>query len=322
MKLLRYAIAGLFALGLTATGLSANHPARYDGWDCCEPSPCCFETNACDVKYKIYGDFLYWDVAKTDLFTALDGTGTSQYLNPDYDYGFRIGAFAEWNRWDFGLRYTWYQNESTAAIPAPAGAAAVNARFKLETDILDIELGHAFRFCSSATFRPFVGAKLAWIRDHYDNLVTATVNGVAGVPTGNNNGSNTKIDFHGYGLYLGACGRWELWTFDSCGMCMPIALVMRGSTGILRATFNHKRIVSAGAGATAAPANYDDHDAYIPVHEGYVGLETSFDAYCGTDVFVQIGYEAQYWGWRKYNDVSDTAHLGMGGLVVRTGLSF
>lgn len=320
MKLLRYAIAGLFALGLTATGLSANHPARYDGWDCCEPSPCCFETNACDVKYKIYGDFLYWDVARTDLVTGTDGARTTQYLNPDYDYGFRIGAFAEWNRWDFGLRYTWYQNESSARIPDALNN--VQANFKLEADILDVELGHAFRFCSSATFRPFVGAKLAWMRDHYDTLRVTTAGDGAGIPSGNPTGADTKIDFHGYGVYLGACGRWELWNFDSCGMCMPIALVMRGSTGILRAQFNHKRAVGTGPNTAVRPENYGDHDCYIPVHEGYVGLETSFDAFCGTDVFFQIGYEAQYWGWLKYNDNSDTSHLGLGGLVVRTGLSF
>lgn len=309
MKLSKLMMSAVCLIGVQLSALSAG-----EGWkDCSSPchqtrAPRCFDIDSCDVQYHLYADFLYWDVQKSDLALGRDAANELQYLNPEYDFGYRVGATAAWHNWDLGLKYTWLRNRTTGDIPDPVND--FEARFKFNLDVLDIEVGHTFCLnCGPVIFRPFVGAKLAWIDDRFD---TRTVG----------NGFNNHIDFKGYGLYLGASGRWELCSYQMCDYNLPISLVMRGSTGILRSQF--KQNVTNFAGAHSDLAR---QDAYIPVHEAYVGLDFAINGMCNNEISLQVGYEAQYWGWRGYSDffgvdANDTSHLGMGGLVVRGGVSF
>lgn len=310
MKLSKLMMGVVCLVGAQLSALNAG-----EGWKDCnspchyEKAPRCFEMDNCDVEYHFYADFLYWDVQKSDLALGEDGEGNQHYLNPDYDFGYRLGACAAWHKWDAGVKYTWLGNHSEGDIPDLVND--FDATFKLNLNVVDIELGHSFCLnCGPIIFRPFVGAKLAWVKDHFNTL--------AG---GGPNASDTHIKFNGYGIYLGACGRWELCNFQMCDYCLPISLVMRGSTGILRSEF--KQSVEANipdVGATTF--TYQRQDVYTPVHEGYVGIDVAVRGLCDNEISLQLGYEAQYWGWRKYNDITQTTHLGMGGLVLRGGVSF
>ena len=145
--------------------------------------------------------------------------------------------------------------------------------------------------------------KIAWIDDDFDKSDVLF-------------GSDSKIDFEGYGLYIGTSARWELCSYSACDRDIPIALIARASTGLLRSEFEQD-VEGGESGDKGCEC------LYVPVHELYVGLDMSFCDLCGCgDAFFQIGYETQYWGWREYNDDEDITHLGLGGMVLRFGLGF
>lgn len=295
MKFLKWTIA-LALLCNVQMGFAQNRNAC-DPCDPCATSNSCSlcDIDFCDVEYSVYADFLYWKVSKGDLNMGQDD-GKEEYFNPDYDCGYRLGAVARYNNWDLGVRYTSYWTDDKKSK-----GSSGDAKFDFDYDVVDIELGYSCCLdCANATIRPFAGAKLAWIDDDFDKS--------------DKDGSDTKIDFRGYGLYLGASGRWDLCSFDVCDRSIPIALVGRASTGILDAEFDQD--VEDGGG------DRKEECLFVPVHDAYLALDLTFCDLCGIDANLQLGYEVQYWGWREYNDDEDITHLGLGGLVLRFGASF
>jgi len=65
----------------------------------------------------------------------------------------------------------------------PSIALSVNGNWKLDMDLLDFELARRYYVGTKLTFRPFIGARAAWI----DQKMTVTANDVfsAGVSVGN-----------------------------------------------------------------------------------------------------------------------------------------
>jgi len=117
-------------------------------------------------------------------------------INMDFNYkpGFKVGAggYFDYDNWDVQLQYTWFHNTQKHSTDAPDGGQIIQSRgtafldglntvqyqsasqsWKLDMDIIDLDLGRWYYVGTKLTFRPSFGARAAWIGQkaviHYTN---------------------------------------------------------------------------------------------------------------------------------------------------------
>lgn len=293
------------ALGVLLASTQFVNAATCDPCDPCGTTSSCdiCDIEFCDMDFAVYVDALYWHVCSGDTERFIDGLGLQHQIDTGWNWGFRIGAAASWECWDFGLRYTHLDSCTSEEFFLGTEETDIISEFDVEYKVVDIEIGRSCCACDGLTLRPFAGAKLAYIDIDHKFV--------------DSQDTEVDMDYDGYGLYLGLSSRWELCSFCACDKDIPLAFVSRFSTGIMDSTFKQS-------------GNLEDIDGdsleeclFVPVHELYLGLEFRFcDLFCGSQGFFQIGYEAQYWGWREYDNTDDITHLGLGGMVLRFGANF
>jgi len=145
---------------LMFTGLIMSMGFLSAQYECCEPD--------CGSGFSVYADYLYWRVCETDLSFSwnTNGTNHTEYLNPCYDSGWRIGGAYRCGPSDIGVRYTDYSNTSKKVLTNPPFSQAGTAVFKFDYHVVDIEVGYTLPFdCDRYFFRPFSGAKSAWVNE-------------------------------------------------------------------------------------------------------------------------------------------------------------
>lgn len=286
----------LFALSFILCG-SMTH-ADY----ACDPCDPCYQTTDSDCcKFTVYVDALYFHLCSGSLTRDVsNGEDRELALDPGYDWGWRLGGNFHKNNWDLGFRYTGYSSKTNEDFNP--GHSDDQTFFNFNYRVFDLELGRSCCVCDGLVLKPFAGGKFAII---------------------NTAGKRLQFDDHqflmqheGNGLYLGLASRWELCRFNSCGYDVPLAFVSRLSTAVLHSDF------TIGGDDTGFEGDFDKQCLFTPVHEVYLGLELGFDGLCDSEGFFQIGYEAQYWGWRDYDSADDITHLGLGGMVLRFGTRF
>lgn len=176
-----------------------------------------------DVRgaWDIYADasFIYWQPLQDNMEYAIATTGTStmfgttsapvsntvQNLNPNYKPGFQVGLGMnfDYDNWDSYLHYTWFHNTNTNSssgtiLPTfghPAGTTmatgsgtmfeSASANWHLKMDLLDWQLARAYYVGTKLTFRPYFGARAAWIREKYNVTYVRTAATAATVVSGN-----------------------------------------------------------------------------------------------------------------------------------------
>lgn len=273
----------------------------------CDPCDPCFQpasSDCCDRGFTAYVDALYWHVCSGDA-ERIVGYGEDERLHQidnSYEWGWRIGGNYHRDNWDFGFRYTSFSSKTTEPFLLEGEYGIFDSYYHLKYRVFDVELGYSCCLCEGFELRPFAGGKFATIFVDPYNL--------------NYPGQESFMEYEGRGLYLGFATRWDLCHFNSCGCNIPLALVSRLSTGVM-----HSDFTQLGDFDELYGERYKEC-LFTPVHEVYLGLELGFDGLCDTEGFFQIGYEAQYWGWREYDDQDDITHLGLGGMVLRFGARF
>lgn len=281
---------------MLASAQSAFSGEACDPCDPCNTTTECDLCNVsfCDMEFELYVDALYWHANAGSWYPESDDA-----LCPDYSWGWRIGGSAYWNTWDFGFRYT--SLNSSSDITIGSGESFTNYKKKVDYQVFDLEVGRACCICDGIMFRPFLGGKFADIES------SRTVSG--------SEDFFVRKKFEGEGLYVGFDSRWQICSFNVCDRSIPVALVSRVSTGVMDGDF--KEHGNDGGDL------FDEKDCqFVPVHEVYAGLEFRLCDLCGVEGFFQLGYEAQYWGWRELDASEDISHLGLGGLVMRFGANF
>jgi len=142
--------------------------------------------------------FVYWQGTQENMeLGVLSKTYTNtnvdnQLLNPSFDYkpGFKIGLGGnfDYDNWDMHGEYTWFHNTNTTktALPTPvagvtaainpawgnpgstygtsAAYASANQKWKLDMDLVDLDLGRWYYVGTKLTFRPSVGTRAAFIK--------------------------------------------------------------------------------------------------------------------------------------------------------------
>jgi hypothetical protein len=285
-----------FVMGLMLLCTTANAQEIYS-YEPSESRTYCEEL-LCDVDFTVYADYLYWKECRSDL-----GFDNTIFVNPDYSSGWRVGGIITKSNWDAGVKYTSFTTSKTASFADPF-ANNIQARYDADWDIVDIETGYSlYHDCGQALLRPFAGVKLAW-----NDELKETINSLT---------EASKLHFEACGLYTGLEGRFMLCNAQFCDTCIPFYLVGRGSAAILKSSFRQNILVNNSPSET-----FDKQCIYMPVLEAFIGLDIGgSEIYCVTP-HILIGYEVQSWLGRSFHDSSQTANVGLGGLVARLALNF
>lgn len=253
-------------------------------------------SGCCGYSGGVYADLLYWKVCTNDLdfdVSYNDEETLTKYLQPSYEVGYRLGGFVSCEPWDLGVRYTSLDSKTSKKFEYFSEENKFTHRFDL--DMVDIEAGYLMScHCDSSSFRPFFGAKLAWVKDikkkdPFEEKETG--------------------DYSGYGLYLGTEIDFPFWCQTS--------IVTRGSVAVMEGELKCKR---------KSENSFNDSKRkgeciYHPIVEAFLGLNYDYTCSCYEGSCL-IGYETHWWGWRELDSSSDAGHLGFGGLTLRLGFGF
>lgn len=272
-------------------------PAVYAD-DCCEPcnecelDPCDLLCNPCDINlcdycYSGYVDFLYWKVNRSDLDYE---SAPVHYVCPDYEWGYRFGGRGYCGRLDLGFVYTTFNNDKSKDVESG------DVKYKLDYELLDLQVGYSFPLdckCSTAMFRLFAGAKLAWIDEKFNRH--------------DDSDFNAKLEYFGYGLHLGVQAEWLL--------CKKLSFVTRASYAVLDGELE--------ADVDDGSDERNDECLYVSEYNAFVGLDYDVCDYFCFDMTMQVGYEVTlYNGLRHFDDRDTLSNLGLGGLVIRLNGEF
>jgi len=294
------------ALAFGATTLSAQ--------DCCiEPIACdpCGSI-CCDYDFSVYGELLYWDICAVSDNQSGIQQNVREY-GSDYQSGYRVGAAIQTACWQLAARYA--SVDSTKSFSDEfVFPGNVTSKRTFDYSVLDINIGRSIalqRICGTVT--PFVGVKLAWIKERKDVTAFETVA----------YRFQLSNKFDGYGLNIGAAFDAKLWE-----RCLPTSFVAKLSCAFVKGSFTGDFKQMAGT-KPFSPTIFQDICSLVFVPELYVGLNFAlFECDCFTSD-LSIGYEAQL--WTQYlltlnNDITHSTRregaLAVDGLVVRLAVGF
>lgn len=206
---------------------------QYDTSGCCPCGPVRPVVDACG-NWFISADAIFWKPCEDGLtygsrtaVATTDGLIASnthvRNLDPKWDVGFRIGLGynTACDGWDVVAYWTRFKTHTNKRVLHPTDiltdtfapawgsaldiADATRARWHLDLNIADVELGREFCVSSCVTLRPFVGVRGAWVHQRYDIVSLIGDLDVQVV--------RLKSNFDGAGLRGGFDTEWKL------GMC-------------------------------------------------------------------------------------------------------
>jgi hypothetical protein len=180
------------------------------------------------------GDYIYWQPNEENLELGISNSNPSStelpisgnIANLDFKFksGFQvgIGLCSSQDHWDFYGEYTWLTGRHTGHVTAPSEGGVApfwghpanvpdfissgKGRWKLDLNILDLNLGRSSYIGTKLTFRPFFGARAAWINQKYvatyENAFTGLPYEVRASSTSRGVGFETGLESH----WLLGCG--------------------------------------------------------------------------------------------------------------------
>ena len=174
------------------------------------------------------------------LNNLIDG----EYLSPNYtrDFGFQLGAsyISPCDGWDIGVKWTYFRNtakdhieaeseDNTAILPLWSAFQYPNAgnapilfandivsSWRLDLNLIDIELGRAYWTSKFLSLRPFVGLRIASIEQNFDLQHKGGSYNDPGMSLNYNDYVDLDNDFHGTGLRIGLDSNWNF----GCGWAL------------------------------------------------------------------------------------------------------
>ncbi len=287
--------------------------------DCCssscrcdKPEPKCYlEKEASCARWGISlgGDWLYWQAKQAGMqyattYRALPGVMSeahTEVLDFEMGSGWRVFGKADipYDGWDFFVAYTQISpsaNSSVSGVLYPylmcqndsfSSTTFVNqakARWGIELKAVDFEIGHELLLCKSFMFRPFMGAKGAWIDQN------ANINYI-GTPTSPSNQYNISIgsDFGGGGLRMGFDSVWK-WAAG-------FSLFGDAAASLLWGSYDLDQTQTL---LGIPDVQWNDHlHGMAPVVEAKLGVSWDWDSFCGKyHIGLDAALEMQYW-WQQ-----------------------
>ncbi len=145
-----------------------------------------------DVNFT--GSYIFWQPSEENLELGISNTSANVALpinghvvdmNFKYKSGFKVamGIFSELDNWDALAQYTWFTGRHSSRSNGPLDGGVIpfwghpantatsilsgKSRWRLSVDFLDLNLGRSCYVGTRLTFRPFFGARAAWIDQKY-----------------------------------------------------------------------------------------------------------------------------------------------------------
>lgn len=130
--------------------------------------------------------FTYWQASNDNTVTEITTPGQPNIAvlpNKEYKPGFEITLGLNLNRdgWDTLTRYTWFRGTTLTINSLPpegnqsffSHGTYCSNKWRLHMDLLDWEIGRSYFVGSKLSFRPFMAARAAWIRQYQHTVYTA-----------------------------------------------------------------------------------------------------------------------------------------------------
>ncbi len=198
----------------------------------------------CPWDIFVDASFIYWQPLEENLELGIVGNlrtaggAASVQLNGnvvdlDYSYkpGFKVGlgGFFDYDNWDLHAEYTWLHSTETRTTSVPAIALpsqviypfwgvpqwvssnvfnSADASWKMHLDVVQLDLGRWYYVGTKLVFHSTLGARGAWIGQHYD--ITYANTAPMGVGTAEVLTVNAKTHSWAVGPEVGLDAYWNL----------------------------------------------------------------------------------------------------------------
>jgi len=276
------------------------------------------------VNVFVTADFIYWKAQQEGLDFAASGVyndpfGGSPYTNvgkgedkqPDFTFqpGFKVGVGLDFahDGWDLYANYTWLNPAShTETINQPSDSylwngqwghtfvpaltdslASASASWKLNFNVIDLELGRNFFISKFLTLRPFIGLKGAWLKQDYDITNAPRVASTAAYLSAN---YNMKEEFQGIGIRGGVSPVWHF--LQNWGVYGDLACSIMWN----HVSSDRRDVLNQTSGPLTV-LNYEKNfHTVLPVLEMGIGL--SYMGWFSNETYmleVKAGWEEQVW---------------------------
>jgi hypothetical protein len=288
-----------------------------------------FDNNSCETSHECKmcsnwtydAEFLLWNVSEqgleygTELVDPLIDSetirpiqGKSKSPSFNWDPGFRLGIGYDFpnNGFDMQLYWTNLYSEASSKFfleQSTDHSFVLNwgsnisdfdythAKWSLNLNVIDLELGYDFCITSCFTLRPFVGLRAACIDQKYN--ITSYDDGVFVEST------NLKHKYNGAGLRGGLDSEWNIgWCgFSLYGQAAASILYGRHKSG-----FENFVEVNADTEVDFFERFKDNYYGCVAVGDAALGLRWKEHFYCNTiAVTLQMGYETHFfWNQNRF----------------------
>jgi len=197
------------------------------------------------VDLFLTADWLIWQANSSGLGFVIEDTtpsattianGHVKSPNFKYEFGFKVGLGCNLSHdgWDASLSWTWFRDKarnsinynggantlfttfisptvvSASNVNGPGIAQTASSHWKLNFDMLDLEMGREFFAGKWLTLRPFFGLRSAWVDQKYHvdygNVSNMLTSGTVAFSAYDVHMTN---DYWGFGPRIGMNGHWE-----------------------------------------------------------------------------------------------------------------
>jgi hypothetical protein len=246
-------------------------------------------------KGHIYftAEWLYWRTRQEGMEFA-----TAKKVDFDFQSGFRVGlgVHLPYDRWDIYVNYTRFNPEGSdrahgsfyplylfqGAGVQGASVHGAHAKWEIEFQNVDVEIGRPFYIAKTLTFRPFFGMKGAWIDQN------AHIRYEGGfIPVEQAFRTHFENDFKGAGPLIGVESNWLIGA--------DFSFFGNFATALIVGHFDNEQEQHQLDGAKVVDLN-SDFNLVSPTVQMIAGLAWDRNFHREQwHVGLSAGFEAQYW---------------------------
>lgn len=297
---------------------------------CCQTD--CNENNG---GFEVYGEYLYWKAVQdqmayagtglTDIFGSDNpfptGASKAKIVEPHFKYhsGFRVGVGYQLpcTYWDTQVAWTRLHDTNSSSVSqregvfpfgalisifgsssenGPGLANEARSHWHFAFDTVDLQLGRTLESMCNLFFRPYIGARIASIRQKQNTAFFGLVDGDTGAPI--DASVSRKNLFRGVGPSIGIDG--------SLKFCSQWSLNGGVSGALLYGRLDTHNIITISENGQVGSIDLKNREKYRlrPNANTYFGLGWE-SCFCEKyQVKLGVSYEMQYW-WNQWDVPGD-----------------
>lgn len=268
---------------------------------------------ACSYMFTVMGEYLYLQAKEEGLEYGLpDATpntvplvnngviGRIHRIEPKFHSGYRLGAgyLLPHHKGLFSAKWMHYEGSHDDSATGLKGegiwpfwidqnsapsAKKAHARWHLDMNVFDLQIGTPFRVKRILTLQPFAGFRAAWIQQDLD-IRYGDITFVEG-PTTPFIDSDNDSHYHGYGICGGLDTKWKIWR--------GFSFFANGAASLLWSRFKTSQKETIFDGSVRSSIR-DRLFTTTPVFELVAGLSWEYN-WKSIGLELRFGWEEQIW---------------------------